>query len=375
MRRLVIIMVSILVILSLLSGCKGEATPAPAVTQSPKYTSPASPTLAATSSQLSPTAKASLVVTPTAKPLPKTVSLSSWAPGTTSYVAGLGMNSVLSKYADIKVAVEPVPSPVLGYARMAKGEVELVFSVGSVMWGTYTGAFDSPRYNKVRDLFYTYTSNHCLMTRTDTGIGSIPDLRKKKISVSSPAAPPTDLVFRALLKEYGMDADKDVTVIYHSTTPEMYDNLKERRVDAAFGTALRISMEEQMKSPGGGLVVSIPKEKMLAMQKDFPFLFPGGFPAGFPGTKPETLSFLFGLGVTSGADVPDDLIYTIVKVVFEHIDEIKTAHADLADFSLTYFARYPSIPFHNGAIRYYKEKGVWTKELDDLQKNLLEKGK
>ncbi len=372
MRRLVVLMASILVMLSLLSGCSGQAPPTTVVTPSPKYTT-SQPSAPAATPLVTPSSPAK--ASPAARTLPKTISLASWAPGSTSYVAGLAMGSVLSKYADIKVAVEPVPTPVLGYSRMIKGEVELVFSVGSVMWGTYVGAFGSPKYDKVRDLFYTYTSNHSLITRADTGIKAVPDIRRKKISVSSPAAPPTELVFRALLKEYGMDADKDVTVIYHSTTPEMYDNLKERRVDAAFGTALRINMDEQERSPGGALIVSIPNEKILAIQKEFPFLFPGAFPAGFPATKPETISFLFGLGITSGADVPDDLAYTVIKLVMEHIDEIKSSHADLADFSLANFARYPSIPFHNGAIKYYKEKNVWTKELEDFQRTILEKGK
>ncbi len=376
MCKLITVALSIVALVSLLaSGCQ-QATPTPTATSSPKPAMTTPPTVRATPVETpSPIVKAPTVAPPVPKAPPKTISFTTWPAGTTTYVAALAMGTVLGKYADIKLAVEPAASPVLGYARMAKGEVELVYSSTSSSYCTYTGTYDHPKYDKVRDLFFSYATNQSIITRGDTGIRAVPDLKGKKVSAIYPATPIIEYYMRAILKEFGMNFDKDIVAMKHSTIVEMYDNLKERRADATFGTALRINIEEQERSPGGVYIVSIPREKILAIQKEFPFYFADTFPAGFPGSKPETVSFFGGLGVTSGADVPDDLIYMVVKTVMEHMDEIKPVHADLVDFSLANFAKYPTIPFHNGAVRYYKERGLWTKDLEDFQKNILEKRK
>lgn len=285
------------------------------------------------------------------------------------------MGSVLSKYADIKLAVEPIPSPLPGYTRMAKGETELVFSAANFEYGVYTGTFDNPKDSEIRALFFTYPSNFALMTRKDSGIKAVPDIKGKKVSAIFPVGRFVEPSMRAVLAQYGMDFDKDIVALKYSTVLEMYDNLKERRVDAIFGTALRINLEEQDRSPGGAYVVPIPRDKLEAMRKDFPFFFTDSFPPGFPGTAADTTSIFYGLGVDSRTNISDDLVYTVVKTVMDHIDEIKPAHAELVDFTQANFAKYLTIPFHNGAIRYYKEKGLWTNELEGLQKSLLEKGK
>jgi hypothetical protein len=367
MSKLVIAVLSILIVVSLLvGGCGRQAAPAPTPTlpPSPKPVITSPPTIAATP-----------VSTPADKPLPKTISITTWPAGTTTYIAALAMGTVLSKYADIKLAVEPQPSPLPGYTRMAKGEVELVYTAANFEYGVYTGTFGNPRDEKVRDLFFTYPSNFALMTRRDSGIKAIPDLRGKKVSCIYPAGRFVEPTMRFLLKEYGMDFDKDIVALKYSTVLEMYENLKERRVDAVFGTALRINLEEQDRSPGGAHIVPLPREKVLAAQKEFPFYFPDTFPRGFAGAAPETVSIFYGLGVSSGANISDELIYTFVKTILEHTDEIRPTHAELVDFTPANFAKYPTIPFHNGAIRYYKEKGLWTNQLDEFQKKMLAIGK
>ncbi len=382
MRRLIVVVTSLLLAVMILAACQAPATPSPTPTAvpSPKPVvttpPPAKETPKSTSAATQPpVATSSPVTTTVPKPLPKAISLTTWPAGTTSYVAGLAIGGVLQKYADIKVAVEPLASPLPGYSRMAKGEVELVTSSAPFMYGTYTGTVNMPKNDQVRDIFFLYATNYSIITRADTGIKKVEDLKGRKVSAIYPAVPGVELLFRSLFKLYGMDFDKDITAVRHSTILEMYENLKERRVDATFGTVLRINMEEQDRSPGGAYIVPIPRDKIVAAQKEWPFYFPDIFPAGFPGAKQDTLSFFCGLGLNSGANISDDLIYTATKVALQHVDEIKPSHAELVDFSESNFAKYPSIPFHNGAIKYYKERGFWTKELDDFQKRILAEGK
>ena len=61
----------------------------------------------------------------------------------------------------------------------------------------------------------------------------------------------------------------------------------------------------------------------------------------------------------------------ISKTLYEHNAEL-LERPGLMEWSVKGFlSKEPRIPFHNGAIRFYKEKGFWTKEMEDLQKAVL----
>ena len=64
-----------------------------------------------------------------------------------------------------------------------------------------------------------------------------------------------------------------------------------------------------------------------------------------------------GLMVT--ADLPEDLVYQITKATFENIDRLRSSYPTLASFSLEVAPKGGLIPYHDGAIRYYRERGVW----------------
>jgi TRAP transporter TAXI family solute receptor len=64
-------------------------------------------------------------------------------------------------------------------------------------------------------------------------------------------------------------------------------------------------------------------------------------------------------GVMVNAELPDDLVYAITKATFENIDRVRSSYPTLGGFSLEVAARAGLIPFHEGAVRYYREQGVW----------------
>ena len=67
--------------------------------------------------------------------------------------------------------------------------------------------------------------------------------------------------------------------------------------------------------------------------------------------RPETAE------VVSSADIADDLVYDVVKVVFENIDALREAHPALRDLDPEAMLEGLSAPVHPGAARYYRERG------------------
>jgi TRAP transporter TAXI family solute receptor len=59
------------------------------------------------------------------------------------------------------------------------------------------------------------------------------------------------------------------------------------------------------------------------------------------------------------ADMDENLVYEITKALFTHRTELIAIHPEAANLSLESAVKDSPVPFHPGAIRYYKEQHVW----------------
>ena len=61
--------------------------------------------------------------------------------------------------------------------------------------------------------------------------------------------------------------------------------------------------------------------------------------------------------LVSSADIADDLVYDVVRTVFENLDVLRSAHPALSGLNATAMLEGLSAPLHPGAARYYQERG------------------
>ena len=81
----------------------------------------------------------------------------------------------------------------------------------------------------------------------------------------------------------------------------------------------------------------------------------------YQGTESDVQTFGVGATIVTSADVPDAVVYTVVKAVFDHFDEFKSLHPAFANLKESEMIRDGlSAPLHPGAIQYYRERG-WMK--------------
>jgi TRAP transporter TAXI family solute receptor len=60
----------------------------------------------------------------------------------------------------------------------------------------------------------------------------------------------------------------------------------------------------------------------------------------------------------AGSSLSDEMVYNLTKALFDNQAELASAHAKGKEISLKYAVSGVSIPFHPGAVKYYKEKGL-----------------
>jgi TRAP-type uncharacterized transport system substrate-binding protein len=75
------------------------------------------------------------------------------------------------------------------------------------------------------------------------------------------------------------------------------------------------------------------------------------------------------------ADFPEDLAYLLTKTLMESEKELANVHSVGKEWTVSNTLRPPPAPFHSGAIKYFKEKGLWSPALEKYQEKLSKIGR
>jgi TRAP-type uncharacterized transport system substrate-binding protein len=115
-------------------------------------------------------------------------------------------------------------------------------------------------------------------------------------------------------------------------------------------------------------------EKWATIAKKYPFLFLVKLPARTYRLQDKDLYFSGYLSCVVVLTTSNrGFVHDIVKATFEHADEAAKSIKTAGDYGKRDYIldATRSIPWHDGAVDYFKEAGIWSKELDELQNKSL----
>lgn len=277
------------------------------------------------------------------------------------YPLGVKLSELLNKYSENRITAEASTSgaSVANARALGAGDANLVFIQNDIAYYAYHGyyMFGGGRIEKIRAVAALYPEIVQVVVRADSGINTIYDLRGKRVAVGA-AGSGTAVEAEIILKGAG---------IWEQITPQYLDfrqaaeALKLGQVDAAFvvaGIPTAAVMELAAVTPVS--LVEIPGELLSKLrQEGYLFFVSATVPLGtYPGLDRDvrTVAVMAMLAVSS--DVPEDVVYTILKIMFDHIGELREAHARAKDITLENALNGVPIMLHPGASRYFQEKGV-----------------
>ena len=168
----------------------------------------------------------------------------------------------------------------------------------------------------------------------------------------------TEANFRQLLDIYGMKKE-DVRAQYLSFA-ESAEQFKDKHIDAFIVVAgipnaaiMDIGAMHKIK------ILSIPDDMTAKLTKKYPFLAPIKIPANtYKNITAEVKTVAVMAVLIINSEIKDDIGYNLTKALFENQADLASAHAKGKELSLQTAVRGVSIPFHPGAVKYYKEKGA-----------------
>ena len=255
---------------------------------------------------------------------------------------------------------------VINPTRIGKGEVQMAFALTPYPEQAYKGEtknYPAPLKN-VRLIASNLGRNVvvAIIVLKDSPIQSIQDLKGKRIVTGDRGWGTTELA-EALMAGVGMPPDKfkaDGGTISYTSITDRSKALQDKNVDAIFIPA-QVNYPDLMavQQAAGIRVIGFPNDLVDKTLGTMPGLVKSKIPKGLYGVVDQELSspgFLQQLIVDAG--LSDELVYRITKLWWEKIKDVHEVAPGLDQANVKMAMEHATIPFHPGAIRYYKEVGV-----------------
>ncbi len=365
-----------------LAACAPRATetpPAPAtpaVTQKPATPAPTAPP---------PVQKATTPAPRTATPAPKATTPAAKAPpkayvyvtnpeGTSYYRAAVAQGALISKVTGLNVLVQPAGGIRVTPGIVGKGEAQISITTSLSGPAAYTGIreFTGEKHPYIRAIMVGHPTMYSAIARADSGIKQFPDLKSKRVNIKQLGPIGQEMAVVAALKAYGLDPEKDVTQVTATNSQEAMNMVKAGRLDA-YSTSITEPTVAELDRSGGAVILPLGVDKVEAVKGMVPGLVQFTV-KGIPGAKTEIIAMGSPAILWAHQDMSEQDVYLIAKALFDNQKELEPVHSDFKYWTLETTAEKGAdigLPYHNGAIKYLKEKGVWSAKHEKAQAELL----
>ena len=293
----------------------------------------------------------------------KTIAIGTGGTGGVYYPLGGAVANVLSKnLPNTQATAEVTGGSVDNLKLIGSGQSEMGFSMADAALDAFKGE-DKFKGNKVplQTLLVVYPNRMHVVTIEGSGIETMADLKGKRVSTGSPGSATEVMAFR-VIEASGLDKDKDMKRERLGVS-ESVNAVKDKKIDAFFwvGGIPTAAVTDLAATPGVKMKLVDHSDAVAKMNAKYGELYSIGNIKGgsYPGyDKDNKIAEVWNIIVT-GNKMSDADAYNIVKTLVEKKDDIVAVHKEALSFSLANQKQDRSpIPFHPGALKYFKEKGI-----------------
>jgi TRAP transporter TAXI family solute receptor len=297
-------------------------------------------------------------------PATQFLSIGSAPPGGAFFIVGGALADALTEHGDERweVTSEATKGTLETIRRLDRGELELGLANSSITYFAVRGEGSWDKPYPMRSLITMAHNVLVFVTPRDSGIETIPDLAGKRVVVGVAGAG-WEFFMRPILEAHGLTYD-DFTPL-NNTQAGSVDMLADGSADAAFlGGAVPTASIVQATTSSDMLLIPFDEDERLELTERYPFYFDVPIPAGtYRGQDEEFAGLNCGsMHVIVHEDMDEALAYQITKTIYENGDAIAAKHPAGRFIRADNAVRDNGTPFHEGAIRYYRDIGIWPDE-------------
>jgi len=260
----------------------------------------------------------------------------------------------------IRCSVESTGGSVFNVNAIKSDELDFGMTQSDVQYNAFKGEaqFKASPVSDLRVVFSVHPEPFTVLARKEAGVAKFEDFKGKRFNVGNPGSG-TRASMDQLLEAMKWTM-KDFSLAAELKADEQGPALCDNKIDGFYyGVGHPSAAIQDPTTTCGAKLVPLTGPAIDALLKNYPYYsvatIPGGLYSGNP--NPTTTYGVRALLVTS-AKAPDEVVYHLVKAVFDNFDEFKKLHPAFAVLDPKDMIKAGiTAPLHPGAQKYYKEKG------------------
>lgn len=314
-----------------------------------------------------------------AEKLPRVLNLGTMPPGMIVNAQAVGIADISSRYTPIKIKVMPSTNEMVWIPMTVTGEIDIGVASALPARQSYRGSFVFKGIAKkagvksfpIRIVAGGSPLRVNFVVRGDDPAQKIPDLKGRRV-VSFREGTHFDLYTKARLANGGLTL-ADVKQVPAANPIESARAVMEGRADAGdLAVGAPIATEAVAKVKARWLPMDPSPEAVKRMKEYVEVAYikevPGGVHIGVP--ESQNLMHMDVIFVARD-DISESAVYALVKALWEHNSELVKKPGLFEWNKDKFITKEPRLPYHPGAIKFYKELGVWTSDMEGFQKAVL----
>ena len=261
----------------------------------------------------------------------------------------------------VRCSVESTGGSVYNINTIRAGELDFGVAQSDWQYHAYNGTSkfeEAGKFEDLRAVFSVHPEPFTVVARSDAGIKTFDDLKGKRVNIGNPGSGQRgtmEVVMDALGWSTG-----DFALASELKSAEQSQALCDNKIDAMVFTVGHPSGSiKEATTSCDSMLVPVTGAAIDKLVDDNSYYRKATIPGGmYRGSDSDTTTFGVGATFVSSAAVPADVVYVIVKAVFENFDSFKKLHPAFANLKPEEMIKDGlSAPLHDGAAKYYKEKG------------------
>jgi TRAP transporter TAXI family solute receptor len=262
----------------------------------------------------------------------------------------------------IRCSVESTGGSVYNINTIRAGELDMGVAQSDWQYHAYNGTSkfkDAGPFKDLRAVFSVHPEPFTVVARADSGIKNFNDLKGKRVNVGNPGSGQRgtmEVLMEALKWTMG-----DFGLVSELKSAEQAQALCDNKIDAMVFTVGHPS--GSIKEPTttcDSVIVEVSGAAVDKLVGDNDYYRTATIPGGmYRGSDSDVKTFGVGATFVSSTAVSEDVVYNVVKAVFENFDDFKKLHPAFANLKKEEMVSDGlSAPLHDGAAKYYKEAGL-----------------
>ena len=240
------------------------------------------------------------------------------------------------------------------------GDMDMGVAQSDWQYHAYNGTseYEGNAFEGERAVFSVHGEPFTVIARADSGIETFEDLKGKRVNIGNPGSGQR-ATMEVVMNALGWTLD-DFALASELKPAEQSAALGDNKVDAIIYTVGHPNGSiQEATTTVDARIIPVTGPEIDALIADNPYYAAATIPGGmYTGTDEDVSTFGVKATFVTSADVPDDVVYEVVKAVFDNFDRFKGLHPAFADLTEEeMISAGLSAPLHPGAEQYYKERG------------------